>query len=314
MALFFRRGPKGGQPDPAAAKAADQAAAARGAAWEAALTAKQLPAFVEQRLADAGSGKIPWLATMSPAELLLVRSHGLRPIATVTGTCWFQYGRSWTDGHAEGWRTALHRLKAEAVACGANAVVDVKMRTSPGGGGASMDYTLIGTAVRLDRLPASTNPVVATTPALEFVRLLEADVVPTGIAIGAFYDWLTDSYGAFRTGAFGVNQPLNTLGAFWERARRQAHHDLRQDAARHGNGVLAHTQFGQLMRFEQEKMPDRYLGRHIVIGTVVDRRPGQHVPHAIETVVDMRDELSPLNGAKAHGHNAYASNERESAI
>src|SRR5580658_2111847 len=116
MALFFRRGPKGGQPDPAAAKAADQAAAARGAAWEAALTAKQLPAFVEQRLADAGSGKIPWLATMSPAELLLVRSHGLRPIATVTGTCWFQYGRSWTEGHAQGWRTAQTRLKAEAVA------------------------------------------------------------------------------------------------------------------------------------------------------------------------------------------------------
>ena len=31
---------------------------------------------------------------------------------------------------------------------------------------------------------------MATVPALEFVKLLEADVVPTGIAIGAHYEWL----------------------------------------------------------------------------------------------------------------------------
>jgi hypothetical protein len=314
MSWFSKLAGKGDKPDTAAARAAATAADARSAAWEAALAAKRLPAFVEQRLADAASGKAPWLATMSAAELLLVRSHGLRPVATVTGTCWFQYGRSWTEGHTHGWRTALARLKAEAVACGANAVVDVKMRTSPGGLGASMDYSLIGTAVRLERLPASPNPVVATTPALEFVRLLEADVVPTGIAVGAYYDWLTDYNGAFRSGILTPNQPLNTLGAFWENARRHAHSELRKDAARHGNGVLAHTQFGQLIKAEQENAPDRYLGRHIVIGTVVDRRPGQHVPHAIETVVDMRDELSPLGGTKVPSHNAYASNERESAI
>jgi hypothetical protein len=314
MSWFFKRAAKGDKPDAAAAKEAAAAADARSAAWEAALVAKRLPAFVEQRLADAASGKTPWLATMTPAELLLVRSHGLRPVATVTGTCWFQYGRSWTEGHAEGWRTALTRLKAEAVACGANAVVDVKMRTSPGGLGASMDYSLIGTAVRLERLPASTNPVVATTPALEFVRLLEADVVPTGIAVGACYEWLTDYNGAFRSGILTPNQPLGALGAFWERARRQAHHELRKDAARHGNGVLAHTQFGQLIKAEQENAPDRYLGRHIVIGTVVDCRPGQPVPHAIETVVDMRDELSTLGRTAVASQNAHVSNERESAI
>jgi len=314
MAWPFKSAGKGANPDPAIVKAAMDAAAARGAAWEAALNAKQLPEFVEQRLAAAAAGKTPWLATMTPAELLLVRSHGLRPLATVTGTCWFQYGRSWTEGHAEGWRTALHRLKAEALACGANAVVDVKMRTAPSGLSASMDYTLIGTAVRLERIGPSTNPIVATTPALEFVRLLEADVVPTGIAIGAYYDWLTDYGGTARTMMFAGNQPLQQLGAFWENARRHAHQELRQDAARHGNGVLAHTQFGQLIRIEQERMPDRYLGRHIVIGTVVDRRKGQTIPHPIESVVDMRDELSPLNRTEAQSNNAYSSNETEGAI
>ena len=314
MAWLFKGANKGDKAAADAVKAASAAAAARGAAWEAALTSKRLPDFVEKRLAAAAAGTTPWLATMTPAELLLVRSHGLRPLATVTGTCWFQYGRSWTEGHAEGWRTALHRLQAEAIACGANAVVDVKMRTAPGGLSASMDYTLIGTAVRLDRLPSSTNPVVATTPAIEFVRLLEADVVPTGIAIGAYYDWLTDYGGVSRTLAFGGNTPLTTLGQFWENARRHAHQELRQDAARHGNGVLAHTQFGQLIRVERDKAPDQYLGRHIVIGTVVDRRPGQTIPHDIESVVDMRDELSPLNGAPIEARNAYSDNETESAI
>ena len=78
--------------------------------------------------------------------------------------------------------------------------------------------------------------------------------------------------------------------------------------------MLAHTQFGQLLRIEQDKSPDRYLGRHIVIGTVVDRRPGQKIPHAIESVVDMRDELSPLIRTPATTRNVYSDNETESPI
>ena len=288
--------------------------AARIAAWETALAAEELPPFVEARLADAGSGKTPWVSTMTPAELLLVRSHGVRPIAMVTGTCWFQYGYSWTEGHAKGWRTALERLRAEAKACGANAVVDVKMRTSPGGGNSSMDYTLVGTAVRLERLPPSDHPIVATTPALEFIRLLEAGVVPTGIAIGAHYEWLTDYNGAYGGTMTWRNQPLTSLGNFWESIRREAHQELKRDAARQGTGVLAHTQFGQIIKREVDKQPDQYLGRHIVIGTVVHTKPGEAVPHAIETVVDMRDELSPLVRVNGRGRTQYDTNDREGAI
>ncbi|HEY1753181.1 MAG TPA: hypothetical protein VGG29_18130 [Caulobacteraceae bacterium] len=316
MALFFRgrdKAPKG-----------DPQADARLAAWEQALATHTLPPAVTQRLADAGERKIPWMATMTPAELLLARTHGLRPLATVTGTCWFQFGRSWTEGHAAGWRTALERLSLEAVACGASAVVDVKMRTTRTDLGSSMDYTLIGTAVRLERLPPSTNPLIATTTALEFIRLLEAEVAPTGIAVGAYYEWLTDptgTYGgraalsgSFIVGTAMTNQPLTKLSNFWESARRRAHAELRRDAAAQGNGVLAHTQFSQLFKRELENSPDQYLGRHIVIGTVVDLRPGAKVPHEIETVVDARDELSPLKGGGGPSHNAYTSNDREGSI
>jgi hypothetical protein len=76
--------------------------------------------------------------------------------------------------------------------------------------------------------------------------------------------------------------------------------------------VLAHTHFG----IEQgEKSPPRLLGRHIVIGTIIDtsRAPGG-IPHEIRPVVDMRDDLSPLTNPPVSGHNAYPVREQEGAI
>ena len=294
--------------------------AARNAAWEDALERGGLPEFVTHRLEEAAAGRGAWVATMTPAELLLARSHGIRPIATLSGTCWFHYGWSWTQGHAQGWHEALERLRREAIACGANAVVDVRMRTLRHRIASSMDYTLIGTAVRIDRLPPGKDPVIATVPALEFVRLLEADIVPVGIAVGASYDWLNRiGYGGYGNNAYyggngwqttwqmrsWTNQPLHELTEFWERIRREAHADLRAAAGRQGNGVLAHTQFGQLIQQERDKQPPAYLGRHIVIGTVVDTRRAAGFPHEIEQVIDMRDDLSPLNRPNEPRHSGY---------
>jgi uncharacterized protein YbjQ (UPF0145 family) len=310
---WFSKGPKDREAEERK-RAAAEAARQRLGKWDAALATGDLPDFVRQRLQDAAERRTPWLSTMTAAELLIVRSHGARPIATVCGTCWFQFGASWTKGHATGWRTALERLIDEARACGANAVVDVKLRTSAAEAD-SMDYSLVGTAVRFDALPPSPDPVVATTPALEFVRLLEAGVTPTGIAVGAHYEWLTDNtYGGLAGNVFMGNQPLNTLGGFWEGVRRRAHAELRADAARQGTGVLAHTHFGQILKREVEKQPDRYLGRHIVVGTVVHTRRGERVPHGIETVVDMRDDASPLIRAKPGPGMNYMNDEEEGAI
>ncbi len=307
--------------------ASSSAVAERAAAWSAALERNELPAPVEAHLASAAAGSGAWVATMTPAELLLARTHGVRPVATVSGTCWFHYGWSWTEGHAEGWHRALDRIRREAVAAGANAVVDVRMRTLRHRLGASMDFTLVGTAVKIEELPPSPEPIVATVPALEFVRLLDADIVPVGIAVGAKYEWL-GGYGGDRGAGWGTgdwtalsdvqvklrswnSQPIAVLTGFWERIRREAHRELRVNAAKQGNGVLAHTQFGQLLQRERDKQPAAYLGRHIVIGTVVDTRRGAPVRQDIMPVVDMRDELSPLRrGASAH-HSSYGTDTRD---
>ncbi len=300
-----------------AGNAQADASAERMAAWEAALQSHGLPPFVEERLGAAAAGKTPWLSTMTPAELAMVRRHGIRPIAMVTGTCWYHYGYSWTRGHSEGWGAALSRVSAEAVAAGANAVVDVTLRTIPLRTESSMDFTVVGTAVKIDGLPPSANPVIATVPALEFVRLLCAGIVPTGIAIGADYEFFTPYRNVTGGGLFAAwnNQPLTELSQFWEGVRRNALRELQRDAQRQGNGVLAHSHFGQLLKIERDKQPPQFLGRHIVVGTVIHtRRSATNARIDVKTVVDMRGDVSPLVSARPHGHNAFPSNEQDGPL
>lgn len=307
-------------PSPAASGPAQQDfagdSAQRMQEWESALAHHRLPAFVKHRLADSGSGKLPWIATMTPVELAQTHRHRVRPIAMVSGTCWYHFGFSWTNGHTAGWHTALRRMQEEAVAAGANAIVDVRMRKIDLDVDASMDFTVIGTAIRIEGLPPSPEPVVATVTALEFMRLLEAGIVPTGIAIGAHYEWLTgyqSNYTPLDGNGSWFNQPLTQLGGFWERVRQKALKQLRQDVLQYGNGALAHTHFGQLLKGEGNDNPG-YLGRHIVIATVIDSERYRSVPHDIRHVVDMCDGTSPLLDTRPSGHNAYDTNQEEGSI
>jgi hypothetical protein len=297
-------------------KAKDEQEAHRQADIVMNLRGGRVPSDTLSRLQNSASGKLPWMATLTPAELLVARSHGLRPIAAVFATCWLHYGWSWTLGHAEGWETALRRLREEARACGANAVLDVKMRTIALGVGESMDYSLVGTAVKVDGLPASGDPIIATVPALEFVKLLEADVVPSGIAIGAHYEWLTDWSGYAGNPSLWFNTEARQLSGLWETVRRGAHAKLRESASTRGNGVLAHLNFSQMFEVEREygeRRVKEYLARHIVVATVVDARRGAALLQDFKMVVDMKDGATPLTGTAPH-HQSYVTNERNGAI
>jgi hypothetical protein len=287
----------------------------------------KVPADIAQRLEEACSGRQPWIATLTPAELLVTRSHGLKPIAAISATCWMHYGWSWTQGHAQGWHAALQRLRAEARACGANAVVDVKMRSIAVEIENSMDFTLVGTAVKVDGLPPSDEPVVATVPALEFVKLLDADIVPCGIAIGAHYEWMTDWRNNANMSWMG-NIESRPLSQLWETVRRQAHAHLRDNARGQGNGVLAHVDFSQMFEREVDNQPKQYMARHIVVATVVDvpvargslrygaadgAQRSAALAQKFKMVVDMHADSTPLTGTTRH-HQAYYSNDEDGAI
>jgi hypothetical protein len=298
---------------PSAESLAVQAANARRLADIAqCLQTGNVPAATKERLEASRHGRLPWLATLTPAELMIARSHGLKPIAAVSATCWLHYGWSWTEGHAQGWDAALRRLREEAWAAGANAVLDVKMRTVSLRVEDSMDFTLVGTAVYVEGLPPSDEPIIATVPALEFVKLLEADVVPTGIAIGAHYEWLNDWGGNAKMTWMG-NIESGPLSDLWEVVRQRAHQQLRSHARSQGNGVLAHVNFSQMFEGESQNNGRAFLARHIVVATVVDAKRGTSIPHDIKIVVDMRDGGTALTGTIPH-HQSYASNDAEGAI
>jgi hypothetical protein len=291
--------------------AAQQEGEARRADILLALQRGTVPTRVQRRLEGARSGKLPWIATLTPAELLCIRSHGIKPIATVSATCWLHHGWSWTEGHQQGWETALRRLRKEALAAGANAVLDVKMRTIRLPVENSMDFTLIGTAVSVADMSHSQEPIVATVPTLEFVKLLEADVVPTGLAVGAAYQWLNDWQGNAARAWMGNIEAVK-LSQHWNRVRRFSYAELRKNAQNLGNGVLAHIDFSQMFEVEQNETK-RYLARHIVVATTVDAPPGTPFPHEVKMAVDMHAGTTPLVGTTRH-HQSYELNDEEGAI
>jgi uncharacterized protein YbjQ (UPF0145 family) len=317
----------------------DEEHAERVAAWEYALQDGSVPDFVADRLHEAASGRAAWVSTMTAAELLILRTHGVRPIATVSGNCWMKitYGAQLyglAQGHAEGWQTALARIEQEAIAAGANAVLDLRL-TSQGrhSGLGGVEFSVIGTAVTIAGVSGQSRPVLASVPALEFVRLVESGVVPTGIAIGVSCDML-GAYGGYRGGYGGgygssyggwgnlgaaqrigwqskswTSQPITELTEFWERIRREAISDLRSAGSARGNGVLAHSHKSRLIRLEQDKQPPAWVGEHIVIGTVVDASQYRKIDFDIEPVVDLRDS-SPLGDSTKRSNNVYPQTER----
>jgi uncharacterized protein YbjQ (UPF0145 family) len=271
---------------------------ARNQAWETALTNQTLPDFVKQRLVDTKTGKLPWVSTGSVGALLAQRSHGIHPLGMVSGNCWYQYGYSWTRGHYDGWHTAIDRMRQEAALMGANAVVDVQMNATrmEGTGEDQMDYAVLGTAVRIAGLNTPRVPVVATVSALEFARLMEAGILPTGLAIGAHYNWHY-SYNNITGQGSWWNQELTSLSEFMMDVRRAALSQMATDAARLGTGVLARVQFSELLRGEpMENDPrQRFLGRHIAFGTAVLHEPRHHIPLGLRAVFSVSDgKMTPV--------------------
>jgi hypothetical protein len=146
---------------------------------------------------------------------------------------------------------------------------------------------------------------------LEFVKLLEADVVPTGIAVGACYEWLADWQGNAARRWMG-NIEATKLSNLWNRVRRRSYNELRNNARGQGNGVLAHIDFSQMFEAERDDVK-QYLARHIVVATTVDTRAGAQFPHETKIVVDMHAGATPLVGTTRH-HQSYESNDEEGAI
>jgi uncharacterized protein YbjQ (UPF0145 family) len=253
----------------------------------------------------------PFSSDLSVAEALVVREAGFAPIAQVMGSCFYQVGwqsmpfgqGGWTPSMSRGetfeletqtdaWNDArtlaLSRLRDEAVAVGADAVVGLRLRRGGYDWAAGLvEFVAIGTAVRSERYELEDAPVLSHLSGQDFAKLVAGGFWPVGIVAGSTVAYVIAGWAqqSRATGLFSgrQNQELTdyTRGIYdaralaMERLSRQAH-------ALHAHGVVGVT----IERQEQHRERDRggttyrdlIVELHVLGTAIVEVRPDAPAP------------------------------------
>jgi uncharacterized protein YbjQ (UPF0145 family) len=206
-------------------------------------------------------------SNLSVSEALVVREAGVTPIAQVMGSSVYRVGWQTTPWGARGWGTslqagqtfeletqteawnearslALGRLRDEAVAAGADAVVG--LRLTRGGfswGGDLVEFVAVGTAVRVERFELDDRPVLSNLSGQDFAKLVRHGFWPVGIVAGSTVAYVAAGYGqqSRLSGMFSSRQnqelPDYTRGLYDARELAMARLS-RQAHALHAHGVV----------------------------------------------------------------------------
>jgi uncharacterized protein YbjQ (UPF0145 family) len=209
----------------------------------------------------------PFSSDLSVAEAFVVREAGFTPIAQVMGSCFYQVGwqsmpwgqLGWSSSLSEGetfeletqtaaWNDArslaLDRLRDEAVAAGADAVVGLRLKRGGYDWAAGLvEFVAIGTAVRSERYEIEDAPVLSHLSGQDFAKLVRHGFWPVGLVAGSTVAYVVAGYGqqARSSGLFSGRQnqelPDYTRGMY--DARALAMDRLTREAHRlHAHGVV----------------------------------------------------------------------------
>jgi uncharacterized protein YbjQ (UPF0145 family) len=209
-------------------------------------------------------------SNLSVPEALVVREAGVQPIAQVMGSSVYRIGWQTTPWGTSGWRTSLQagqtfeldnqtdawnearslavgRLRDEAAAAGADAVVGVRLqRGDYAWGGDLVEFVAFGTAVRFERFEVGDAPVLSNLSGQDFAKLVRHGFWPVGIVAGSTVAYVVAGFAQQSrvSGMFSGRQnqelPDYTQGHY--DARRMAMARLeRQAHALHAHGVVGVT-------------------------------------------------------------------------
>jgi uncharacterized protein YbjQ (UPF0145 family) len=222
-----------------------------------------LPPAAQARLSRARTSGLS-TSTLSAGGFATVSTLGLRPLAQVLGASIYQIGSQnlpheaqWAgDGFAfplmtvngawsEARRLAFDRLRDEARAVGADAVVAVHLRRGePNWARRCVDYVVSGTAVRL-ATPAGavgpSSPILSDLSAQDYWKLHSCGCGPVGIVASTSVMFVSQGQGARwrRRVTVMSNQELPEYSEGFSHARRAAVIDLRDQARTLGaDGVV----------------------------------------------------------------------------
>ena len=179
------------------------------ASWRS-LKAGGLPLQATRRLQEETAAGHPlFTSDLSTREFLLTRSQGYQPLSQVMGSSFYYMGARYvyttytdsravvTDGevttlssaHQEATQLALGRLEQEATLLKAHGVIGVRFtrrsyKWDDEWDENVLEYTAIGTAIRLPNVPVPQHPFLSDLSGQEFWTLLQAGYYPAGVVTG----------------------------------------------------------------------------------------------------------------------------------
>jgi uncharacterized protein YbjQ (UPF0145 family) len=167
-----------------------------------ALEAGGLPLKAQRRLREEmEAGHALFTSDLSVKEFLLTQEQGYQPLSQVMGSSIYQVGWQYTrryswstqvmemgtlsQAHQHAASLALGRLEQEAKLVGAHGVVGVRFtRRGYEWGSNLLEYTAIGTAIKLPNNPLPNQPFLSDLSGQEFWTLLQAGYYPAGVVTG----------------------------------------------------------------------------------------------------------------------------------
>ena len=209
----------------------------------------------------------PFSSDLSVAEAFVVREAGFTPIAQVMGSCFYQVGWQSMPLGQGGWSSSMHagdtfeletqtaawndarslalgRLRDEAVAVGADAVVGMRLRRGSYDWSAGVvEFVAIGTAVRSERYEIEDAPVISHLSGQDFAKLVRYGFWPVGVVAGSTVAYVVAGW-AQQSRASGLfsgrqNQELTDYTRGMYDARELAMGRLSRAAHRlHAHGVV----------------------------------------------------------------------------
>jgi uncharacterized protein YbjQ (UPF0145 family) len=278
-----------------------------------------LPLKAQRRLSEEMEAGHPlFTSDLSAKEFLLARELGYRPLSQVMGSSIYQVGWQYTRGYT--WDTqvmemntlseahqhaaslALGRLEQEAKMLGAHGVVGVRFsRRRYEWGYNLLEYTAIGTAIKLPNAPPTAHPFLSDLSGQEFWTLLQAGYYPSGVVTGycsyyvALGSNLTQQIQGWYTG--GTNQEIRpfTQGLYTARhlAMERATSMARKQQALGIVGMHIEND-RQVSDYETENPPRKFMDLYIhfaVLGTSIIAVKKDHVipkPQPTLTFTDLR--------------------------
>jgi uncharacterized protein YbjQ (UPF0145 family) len=262
-----------------------------------------LPTQALRRLNEETAAGHPLFSSdLSTKEFALTRNQGYRPLSQVMGSSIYHVGWQYTlnyprfttayelttvtNAHQQAIQLALGRLQQEAALLKAHGVIGVRFnRREYEWGSNLLEYTAIGTAIRLPDAPLFPRPFLSDLSGQEFWTLLQAGYFPAGLVTGFCSYCVSTGWEVSQILRSWSNQEVAAYSQAIYTARDLAMNRL-EAAARSLNalGVVGmHISFDKRENeYEREHDPTKYRDLFInfaAVGTaIISRRPDHVIP------------------------------------